>query len=264
LVVFAATTFGLFAWLALHITFPEAGDTHAYFVADLSHLYGAPEGNPDAYLYSPAFAQAIAPLRWLGWDAFRAIWRGAEVATLTLFTGPLVGPLVFVAPFQTEIRLGNINLLIGLAVVAGFRWPAAWSFVLLTKITPGVGLLWFVVRREWRNLAIALGTTLAIAAVSFVAAPALWFDWVRSTTAQSIPLATPLVVTAPLAVRIAAAALLVVWGARTDRRWTVLVGACLATPLVAIWTISMLAGLPRLLNWHWPGFGATTSEGPTG
>jgi hypothetical protein len=32
----------------------------------------------------------------------------------------------------------------------------------------GHRLLWFVVRREWRNLAIALGGTAAIVAVSFV------------------------------------------------------------------------------------------------
>jgi hypothetical protein len=264
LAVFAATVAGLFAWVALHLTFPEAGDAHAYFAADLSHLYGAPEGYPDAYLYSPAFAQAIAPLRWLGWDAFRAVWRGTEIASLAFFTGPLVGLLVFAAPFETEVRLGNINLLIGLAVVAGFRWPATWSFVLLTKITPGVGLLWFLVRREWRSLAIAVGVTLAIAAVSFVAAPGLWFDWIRSTAAQSTPAGVPLVVTAPLPVRIAAAALLVVWGARTDRRWTVLVAACLATPVVAIWTVSMLAGVPFLLNWRWPGFGAAATQAPAG
>ena len=43
------------------------------------------------------------------------------------------------------------------AIVLGFRWPFTWAFVLLTKVTPGVGLLWFAVRREWRSLAIALG-----------------------------------------------------------------------------------------------------------
>ena len=28
------------------------------------------------------------------------------------------------------------------------RWPAAWAFVLLTKMTPGIGLLWFAFRRD--------------------------------------------------------------------------------------------------------------------
>ncbi len=43
------------------------------------------------------------------------------------------------------------------AIALGFRYPATWAFVLLAKVTPGIGLLWFLVRREWRNLAIALG-----------------------------------------------------------------------------------------------------------
>ena len=45
------------------------------------------------------------------------------------------------------------------AIALGFRYPAAWSFLLLTKVTPGIGLVWFAVRREWRPLAIALGFT---------------------------------------------------------------------------------------------------------
>jgi hypothetical protein len=64
-----------------------------------------------------------------------------------------------------EIWGGNIEVLVALAVVLGFRWPAAWSFILLTKITPGVGLLWFAVRREWRSLAIVAVATGGIAAV---------------------------------------------------------------------------------------------------
>ena len=44
-----------------------------------------------------------------------------------------------------ELSGGNIRLL-GVAAVIGFRRPP-WSFVILTKVTPGIGLLWFVVRR---------------------------------------------------------------------------------------------------------------------
>ncbi len=100
---------------------------------------------------------------------------------LLLATAALAGP-VLLAPVAVlvmpELWGGNITLLIALAVVAGFRWPAAWAFVLLTKVTPGVGLLWFAVRREWRSLAMALGATLAVVAVSSLVAPGLWRDWV--------------------------------------------------------------------------------------
>ena len=60
-----------------------------------------------------------------------------------------------------EIAGGNISLLLALAIVAGFSRPWTWAFVILTKITPGIGLLWFALRREWRSLAIALGATAA-------------------------------------------------------------------------------------------------------
>ena len=61
--------------------------------------------------------------------------------------------------------------------MVGFRYPAAWSLILLTKVTPGIGLLWFAVRREWRSLAIALGATAVIAAVSLAIDPRAWFEW---------------------------------------------------------------------------------------
>lgn len=239
-----AVAVGLLAWLAFHLTYSDAGDAHAYFAADLTDLYGGRQGDPDAYLYSPAFAQAIEPLRWLGWDFFRTAWRAVEVATLAVLTGPFLGLLIFVSPFQTEIRLGNINILLGLAVAVGFRWPATWAFVLLTKVTPGVGLLWFAVRREWRNLGIALGMTLAIVAVSFTLAPGSWFDWAASLRGQSDPTNGVVnLITAPLPFRVLASSLLVTWGARTDRRWTVLLAVFLAMPTTAIWNASCLVGL---------------------
>ena len=65
-----------------------------------------------------------------------------------------------------------------MAIVAGFRYPATWALMLLTKVTPGIGLLWFLVRREWRALAIALGVTAAIVAVSFVLDRSAWEEWI--------------------------------------------------------------------------------------
>ena len=59
----------------------------------------------------------------------------------------------------------------------------------LTKVTPGIGMLWFAVRREWRHFAIAAGATLAIAVASRLVAPDLWQQYfatsVPSRTAAS-------------------------------------------------------------------------------
>ena len=127
-------------------------------------------------------------------------------------------------------------------MVIGFRKPAAWSFVLLTKVTPGIGLLWFVARREWRNLTIALGATALIVGISFVIAPGLWLEWPRSILAvQGRP--APVVTVA----RVLAAALLVIWGARTNRPWTVIVAGTLALAWLDLKTTALLVGLAPVL-----------------
>src|SRR6185369_17822292 len=126
-----------------------------------------------------------------------------------------------------------VNLLIAAAIALGFRYPATWAWVLLTKVTPGVGLVWFVVRREWRSLAIALGVTAGLVAVSLAIDFPLWREWLERDLLASLrqppdqpQIAIPLLVRLPLAVAIVA------WGAATDRRWTVPLAATLALPVM--------------------------------
>ena len=138
--------------------------------------------------------------------------------------------------------MGNVHMLLALAIVLGFRWPAAWAFVLLTKVTPGVGLLWFAVRREWRSLGLALGATALIVGVSAILAPGQWAEWFQSlleTSRADVPLA----ISIPLWQRLIMAIVLVTWGARTDRRWTVVVAATLALPTLWFHGLAMLVGI---------------------
>jgi hypothetical protein len=102
--------------------------------------------------------------------------------------------------------------------------------LLLTKVTPGVGVVWFGVRREWRNLAVALGVTAAVAALSFAFAPGAWFEWfgILREGAQMEPGGIPV----PVTVRAPIAALLVVIAARRDWRWLLAVAVMLAMPQV--------------------------------
>ena len=241
LLAIGLTVLGVVAWLPFilwPVTFDTATDAHAYFVGD----DGVGWGGTDSFVYSPAFDQIIEPLRWLGWDGFRTAWRLLEVGSLALMAGPLTALGLFVRPIAVEVNIGNIHLMLGLAIVAGFRWPWIWSFVLLTKVTPGIGLLWFGIRREWRELAIALGATGAIAAVSFVIAPSDWFAWLAILSAPPVEAAAP-IVTAPLVVRLVLAGALITWGAPRGDRWTVLAAAFLALPLVWETALAMLVGL---------------------
>ena len=55
--------------------------------------------------------------------------------------------------------IGNVQFIMAAAVVASIRLSSTWAVVpLLTKIV-GVPLVWLAVRREWRDLGIALGLT---------------------------------------------------------------------------------------------------------
>ena len=137
-------------------------------------------GAPVAYYYSPAFLQVFSPLLALLVPCVpRDLVRLSGAALVAVARSWL--PLALVDRVRAlEVLRGNIETLMALAIVAGFRWPAAWAFILLTKVTPGVGLLWFVGRRDWRSLGIAIGATALIAAVSFVLAPAQWSAWVAS------------------------------------------------------------------------------------
>jgi len=226
-------------------------DARCYWQATLANPYLHSDWNdPIAYVYSPAFLQLVSPLTALPWQAFVAVWTAILLAAVRFLTGPRLLAAGLLFPFTAmEVAGGNVSLLLAAAIVLGFRWPAAWSLVLLTKITPGIGLLWFAVRREWRSLAIALGATAAIAAISFVVLPDQWRSWVdvvirnvaagKSGTWASLPV--------PLWIRLPVAAALVVWGARTDRRWMVPVASMVALPALWYGGLSMLLAVIPLL-----------------
>ncbi|MBA2381738.1 MAG: DUF2029 domain-containing protein [Chloroflexi bacterium] len=254
----AGMALAITAW-ALIVVFAEpwgrlwgtGQDARCYWQATLADPYLHSDWNdPIAYVYSPAFRQLVSPLTALPWQLFMAAWTAILLAAVRFLTGPRLLAAGLLFPFTAmEVAGGNVALLLAVAIVVGFRWPAAWAIVLLTKITPGVGLLWFAVRREWRSLAIALGATAVIAVVSFALVPDQWGTWVdvvirntaagRSGTWASVPI--------PLWIRLPIAVVIVVWGARTDRRWAVPVASMIALPAVWYGGLSMLLAVIPLL-----------------
>ena len=232
------------AWFATFGGSWVAYDSYAYWSVNpqAPYHFDFSADQYGAFRYSPAIAQLFSLFHFLPWPAFAIGWF-AFLALVVTWLGRRwsLALLVFV-PIVWDGYLGNIEILIAAAMVLGFRKPAAWAFVLLTKVTPGIGLLWFVARREWRNLAIALGATAVIVGVSFAIAPSLWFEWPRSIlSVQGRP--------APAATvaRMLAAALLVIWGARTNRPWTVIIAGTLALAWLDLKTTAMLVGLAPFL-----------------
>jgi hypothetical protein len=160
---------------------------------------------------------------------------------LVYLAGPFTLFALLTVPVASEINAANIQIPLALAVVLGFRWPATWAFVILTKLTPGIGLLWFAIRREWRSLAIAIAVTLAIAAVSFVLMPQAWFGYARLLTDRPAPAVAPYYLT--FWMRLPFALAFIVIGALRNWRWPVVVGATLALPVYYITSSAMLVGV---------------------
>ncbi len=201
------------------------------------------------FYYSPPVAFLFAPLAALGLPMFAAILTGAGLLALYGILGRWAWLGLFFPPVWWDIRAGNVNTLIGFVAVTGVARSAWWAIPLLTKITPGIGLLWFAVRREWRQLAISIGLTAGIVGASFVVAPSLWFDWIGGLVSNGAGYTGPgyFTVAIPLLPRLASAALMIAWGARTDRHWVLPLGVTLAMPVLWYSALAPLVALPKLL-----------------
>ena len=224
-------------------------DAWAYWTADPSAPYTASApGSARAFFYSPAFAQLTAPIHLLPWPVFIATWTVLLTAILVWQAGLWTAIALLLVPVFVDLTVANIHLLMGAAIVVGFRWPWTWALILLTKITPGAGLLWFAFRREWRSLAIALGATAAIAAVSFVYRPDLWRAWFDLLVAASRAPDMEFIIPIPVWYRLPLCVAILYWGAHTDRRWTVPLASSIALPVLEFNGFAMLVAMIPLLD----------------
>lgn len=189
--------------------------------------------------YSPAFYLLISPLQLLPWEAFLVVWTGLHLAAVAW-----LGPWTILLAFDDVIR-GNINTFLAVAVVLAVRHGQAWAWagVLLTKVTPGVGVLYHVGRRQWRAVGIAVGATLGIVVLTWPFGP--WPEWID--VLRSGPGTYPTVnFIAPLAVRIAIGAVLCLAAARWV--WLLPIGMIVAMPGILPSSLALLAAIPRLMR----------------
>jgi hypothetical protein len=183
----------------------------------------------------------MAPFLGLPFSAFVALLRAAELVSLVLLAGPATIVALFLPPVAAEINAANINLLLAVAVVGGFRWPVLWSALLVTKPSAGVILLWPVVRRQWRRLVIAIAPAAIAALISFVLQPHVWLDWLAYLPGYGDTPGWPFPI--PIWPRLPVAIALVIWGARSDRRWMAVLGTILAWPRLYFLSIALLIAL---------------------
>lgn len=230
-------------------------DQWAYWSTRFGFDYAAAHpGDSGAYLYSPAFAQLIAPLTALSLPVFMAAWTAFIAAVFYWVAGWRAFFIGMLAPVAMSIAIGQLDVLMAAAIVVGFRWPAAWFLPFITKVTPGIGVLWFAARGEWRSLGVALGATAAVVGASMAIDPRAWVGWIEMLVRFETPTtANGVFLPVPLWFRLPIVAAIIVWGARTDRRWTLPVGMTFALPTVWLNTPTILVAILPLIP-----FGADT------
>jgi hypothetical protein len=224
-------------------------DSHAYWSVNPADPYrDARLGGVDAFLYAPAVAQLLGPFTHLPFEAFRLLLGAVSLGSLAVAGAAYT--LVVPGVIEDLVR-GNIHVLLAMAILAGFRFPGVWAAMLLTKVTPGVGLVWFAVRRDWRALAqVAVVTALIVTVSILLFGIGVWEEWVGLLVSSArhpgtyswLGIAPP-----PLLVRIPLAVAVVSWGGLTNRRWTVPVAAFLALPVIWPSGFAVLAAVPPLV-----------------
>jgi hypothetical protein len=225
-------------------------DSHAYWMAVRfpQTWYTLPAGYRDAFLYSPAFAQALWPLGQLPWPAFQTVWIAGQAGVLSWLLAPLGWRrgLTLAPFFIAEIVLGNVYIFFaGALVVSLGRAPGALALTALTKVAPFIVGVWFVVRHQWRAALWAAGVTILIVAVSVAIAPEQWLAWAHflaHSAGQRGGTAT---------LRLAAGLGIVIWAARTGRAWLLAPALILACPVLGGYNaLAVLAAIPRLVQFE--------------
>jgi len=216
-------------------------DLMAYWDVRLDDVYGRSAGTLwaiGAFRYSPVMAFVMAPLHVLPFQVVLVLWTTLLVGALWWMCGKWTLAVLAFPGVDTSIYVGNIDILIAAAIVVALRYPAAWSFGLLTKVTPGIGLIWHAARREWRQLAIAIGVTALLVFPTVIVRPELWTAWFAMLRDNStLPTGNEV----PLVYRVPIAAVLVWAGARTNRPWVLGIAIAFCEPVLGLrsWAVAV-------------------------
>lgn len=237
--------------VAVHLRDHAVGwDARAYYDAWDGGLYEITPGLAGAYNYSPLFAQLTWPFVQLPWPVFLVGLQVVAVAGvwwLLRGSGWAVGSVLAVLCVP-DVLAGNLFWLMAVALVLGTTrgWP--WLLSAFTKVLPAGGLAWFVVRREWRPLVQFVLVAGVLLAVSYVARPGLWHDWVEFlTTSSGASRIEAFGVLWPLGWRLLGGLAVVVAAALLDRRWLLVLALVVSSPVLGAGTYALWAALPRLL-----------------
>lgn len=232
-------------------------DEHAYWLAGQRVLTGEPLYDPTAtsitpytYWYPPPFAQVLAPITaLLPSAAFTWAWTGLLLGCLLWLGGcrPLVAlALAAFLPVPIELWTRNVHLVLAVIIALGvLRWPWMFAIGAYTKLAPGLGIVYLLARKRWRDAGLAIAVGIGILIVSIGLGPGSWADFTgimrgRGPTDVSGILPTPYVV------RAGAGLALTLIAARCRPRWgepLLVVAIVVASPTLWVDALSMLVAI---------------------
>ena len=208
-------------------------------------------------MYSPVAVLAFAPFHALPYPVFFVLWTSV-LALVALWLCP---PMLWAPGFILllgEIHQANVHILLAAAVVLSLTRSAGWwALPVLTKVAPGVGLIWHFARREWRQLGLAIAVTGVLVVVSLAYSAGMWLDWAQFLVTNVTVAPGGPSIALPLLPRLAIAAVIILFAARSDRRWLVPLAVLMAMPVIWISGIPVFLIACVRLIWQ----GSVTSEG---
>ena len=199
---FVAAAVGALAGIStlwLHLTTDPLADVRAYYDAGTRLNEGLPlypaDADPNAaefYRYPPLLAIAFRPLALLPYPAAAAIWEAVVIASLvgTLWwiglrrreTWLAVGVLGL--PIAWSVAVGQAQVPLTFLTALGSPWAIALAANI--KVFPALVALWWVGRREWRDLGIFAAWVAALVLLQFVLEPQATIDFVGTFTLQQV------------------------------------------------------------------------------
>ena len=230
------------------------GDNYAYWLAAERLVAGEPvyvTGEaafaPYAYHYTPPLAQVLAPLTW---SCRRSPTSSATASSRSCPSGTWPGErcsmlaLIAFLPVAIELRFENVHLLMAVAVVLGlWRWPLFFAIAAIVKVSPGLGVVYLVLRRRYRDALVTIVVGAAICAVSYVLSPSLWQEFLAAIGDRAGITGNSLI-PVPYIVRAIAGLLLAVAGGIVGRRrgeLLLVLGITAANPNLALNGFAVLA-----------------------
>ncbi len=238
------------------------GDEHAYWLAGQRLLAEEPLYDPAAtsitpfaYWYPPIVAQVMAPISIvLPSIVFSAVW----IVLMLICLWWIADRDVFVAlalcafpPVAVEFWSRNVHLILAAVLVFAIRrWGGWFSIGAAIKLAPGIGLLYLMVRRRWRDLGMAFGFGAGLLVVSILLSPDAWRQFGEVMLARG-PSDASTLLPIPYFARAILGLALVIFAGRLDARWgepLLVVGITVALPTLWFTALSTLIAVVPLIH----------------